>query len=60
MLVSGAVAKVRQVLDFLDCPTLQQGILISDLLTVQKKTSDRSSLNGVGAVERDWSNLFNL
>lgn len=59
-LVSGAVSKVRRILDLLDCSTLHQGPLISALLAVQKKTSDRSNLNGSRAMEHELINLINL
>lgn len=36
LLVSGAVARTRRILDLLDCPTLNQGRLVAALLAVQR------------------------
>ncbi|GAB4386440.1 MAG: hypothetical protein Kow00121_53040 [Elainellaceae cyanobacterium] len=35
-LVSGAVVRMRRILDLLDCPTMNQGALVAALLAVQK------------------------
>ena len=52
-LVSGTVTKVRRILDLLDCPTLHHGTLVSALLTVQKKTCDRSTLDSSALTSKE-------
>lgn len=40
-LVSGAVTRVRRILDLLDCSTLNQSALVTSLLAIQKVTNSR-------------------
>lgn len=42
-LVSGAVSRVRRILDLLDCPSMNQGTLVSALLSIQKTTRMESA-----------------
>ncbi|HEY9664539.1 MAG TPA: hypothetical protein V6C65_39365, partial [Allocoleopsis sp.] len=42
-LISGAVSRIRRILDLLDCPTLNQGRLVSALLSIQRVAQPRST-----------------
>lgn len=42
-LISGAVSRIRRILDLLDCPTMNQGRLVSALLSIQRVTQPRST-----------------
>ena len=52
-LVSGAVTRMRRVLDLLNCPAMNQGALVSALLTIQRVTYDKDQRNTSGYFDRN-------
>ncbi|WP_416670906.1 response regulator [Egbenema bharatensis] len=51
-LVSGAVNRMRRILDLLNCPTLNQGALVSALLTIQRLANHKEAQNSSESFDR--------
>lgn len=56
-LVSGAISRVRRILDLLDCPAMNQGKLVTALLAVQRAARLKQPANGDNAAMADQDSL---
>lgn len=52
-LVSGAITRMRQVLDLLGCSNMNQGALVSSLLAIQRVTYDKAQRTSSGQFDRN-------